>query len=148
VKIFSPERPKSRRGRPRALSFSPEEIADRLSMPAAAVVRVLERGPSPFFPGARKVDGAWRVPECDVRRLFGEEPRLYSVADFAELVGLSVPWVYQLMQTPRDDDPSRMVIPHRRVLGQKRIPATAYWELPADRPASLAPRPSSFSRNG
>lgn len=68
------------------------------------------------------------------------EERLYSVADFAQLVGFSRGHIYALIQ--------RGLIKTRLVFGQTRVPASQYYDLPAHKPAAdpCKPPPSFFSR--
>lgn len=127
------------RGRPRAQPWDAQRVADLLGVPVARVRRACASAPRLFFPGAFEQAGEWLIPERDVRALVGPGlPQLLRIREFADLVGLSVPWVYELVHLG--------VVAHRRVLGQIRIPATAYWELPEGRPANLPARPSSFSQ--
>jgi hypothetical protein len=127
------------RGRPAAPVWSVAEVADVLRVPDGWVERALERAPDVFLPGSfRDAEGRWLVPERSVRGLLGPGlPRLFSVADFAALVGFSVPWIYEMIQAG--------AIECRTVLGHKRIPETAYWALPAHRPEGVAARPLIFS---
>jgi hypothetical protein len=127
-------------GRPSGavLAWNVQRVADLLGVPESRVERACALSPRLFFPGAFQRDGAWLIPERDVRALVGPElPRLLKVSEFADLIGLSVPWIYELIALD--------VIPHRRVLGHVRIPATAYWELPEGRPPEMPARPLSFS---
>ncbi len=136
----SPQPPSARgRGRPAAPVWSVAEVADLLSVPEAWVQRALEKAPAVFLPGAfQDKEGLWLVPERAVKGLLGPGlPRLFSVADFAALVGFSVPWIYEMIATG--------AVECRTVLGHKRIPETAYWQLPAHRPEGVAARPLIFS---
>lgn len=130
--------PTPRRGRAPAKVYDVEEVADLLGVTQGWVERALAKDVEGFLPGAfRERDGSWRVPARALRHVLGEGmPRLLPVAEFAALVGLSVPWIYELMDLG--------IVASRRVLGQRRIPATAYWELPEHRPASLPARPLFF----
>lgn len=121
------------------LAWGVQRVADLLGVPESRVQRACALSPRLFFPGAFQRDGEWQIPERDVRALVGPDlPRLLKVAEFAGLIGLSVPWIYELIALD--------VIPHRRVLGHVRIPATAYWTLPEGRPPELPARPLSFSK--
>src|SRR5688572_6296964 len=109
----------TRRGRPAAVSFSPEEVGELLSCPPARVVKalVLERAPGRgrpaplFFPGAWLDGDCWRIPERDVKRLLGPELwRLLPVSEFAELVGFSTDYVYDLVE--------RGALPARKIWGR------------------------------
>jgi hypothetical protein len=127
------------RGRPRSMPWDAQRVADLLGVPAARVKRACAATPRIFFPGAFEEKGEWMIPERDVRALVGPGlPQLLRIREFADLVGLSVPWVYELVHLG--------IIAHRRVLGQIRIPATAYWDIPEARPGNLPARPSSFSQ--
>jgi len=136
---LAPKAP-AKRGRPAAVVYGPEEVADLLGVPVAWVLRALNQAGSVFFPGAFRDGSDWRVPERVVRGLLGPGlPQLYSVAEFAALIGFSVPWVYELIELG--------VIECRTVLGHKRVPSTAYWSLPAARPAGVGARPHFFSED-
>lgn len=129
-------------GRPVGRVFLAEEVAGLLSHSAERVVRALELAAGSFFPHAwkDKEDGVWRIPEGDVRRLLGPGlPRLFPVPEFAELIGYSADYVYELVELG--------VVPHRKVLGHIRISADTYFGLPAERPAAVRARPSFFARN-
>lgn len=133
----------ARRGRPATRVYDVEEVADLLGVSEAWVERALRADVEGFLPGAFKDvgDGTWRVPARALRHVLGEGlPRLLPVAEFARLVGLCVSWVYELMDLG--------VIPERRILGKRRIPATAYWQLPAHRPPEVPARPSFFYEAG
>jgi hypothetical protein len=120
------------------LAWDAQRVADLIGVPEARVQRACALSPRLFFPGAFQRDGEWMIPERDVKALVGPDlPRLLKVSEFADLIGLSVPWVYQLI--------GLAIIPHRRVLGKVRVPATAYWTLPEGRPPEMPARPSSFS---
>ena len=132
---------KKGRGRPSGavLAWDVQRVADLLGIPEARVERACALSPRLFFPGAFQQGEEWRIPERDVRALVGPDlPRLLKVAEFADLIGLSAQWIYELVALG--------TIPHRRVLGHVRIPATAYWELPEGRPPEVPARPLSFSK--
>jgi hypothetical protein len=133
---------KKRCGRPSGavLAWTVQQVADLLGVPEARVQRACALSPRTFFAGAFQRDGEWRIPERDVRALVGPDlPRLLKVAEFADLIGLSAQWIYELVALG--------TIPHRRVLGHVRIPATAYWELPEGRPPEMPARPLSFCKS-
>lgn len=135
-----PATAKKGRGRPSGavLAWDVARVADLLGVPEARVQRACALSAPTFFPGAFQRDGEWKIPERDVRMLVGPDlPRLLKVAEFADLIGLSAQWIYELIALG--------TIPHRRVLGHVRIPATAYWELPEGRPPEMPARPHSFS---
>ena len=134
--------PRRGRGRPAARWWSVDEVAELLDVPRARVLRALAPAwRASFFPGARSgADDAWEIPDRDVRALVGvrsgEPPVLLSVERFAELIGFSRPWIYQLIRAG--------VVKPRRVLGFMRVPASEYWALPEERPACVAARPLFF----
>lgn len=138
-------KPKRKRGARPSGVYEVDEVADLLGVEPCRVQRSLESDKmrADAFPNARRADdgsGRWLVPWPDVRRLLGPgEPRLYSVAVFADLIGFSVSYVHDLC--------TRGVVQHRLVLGEKRIPASQYYSLPPHRPEPVAdrPRPSFFS---
>lgn len=120
------------RGRPRAAVYSPEEVAEFLGVEVTRVLRALESRKlrEDTFPHATQKDGAWIIPNRDMLKLLGPGmPRLLPVAEFAELIGFSVPYVNELI--------GKGVIKHRMALGNKRIPASEYWDLPPHRPSCL-----------
>jgi hypothetical protein len=138
-----------RRGRPAAVSFSPDEVAAFAAVPLARVATVLrhDRARPLFFPGAWHDGQGWRIPERDLKALLGPKLqgpaadagkawKLYPVAEFADLIGFATDYVYELIE--------RGVITARKVLGQLRISAQVYYTLPAERPAAIPPRPASF----
>lgn len=133
-------KPAARRGRPVAPVYSVAEVALITASSEAKVTAALDLDKSrlSFFPGAWRENDAWRIPERDVRKLVGPGlPRLLSVAEFAALTPWRVQWIYTLIK--------KGVLASRDVLGQVCIPETAYWALPAERPACLPARPLSFS---
>lgn len=128
------------RGRPVAAVYGPEEVADLLNVEVTGVLRALANGKlrGDMFPGAFEKDGEWRVPSRDMVKLMGPGlPRLFWVREFAELVGLSVPYLNELINLG--------VVQHRMVLGRKRVPATEYWNLPKHRPACVREFPQSLT---
>lgn len=105
-------------------------------MPEERVVRSLtsEKARACFFPHAKECEGVWAIPEADMRALCGDTiPRLMPVKEFAHLVGFSVPWVSEMARK------GKLVC--RRVWGKLRIPASAYFELPEERPAGTRKLP-------
>ncbi len=130
----------AKRGRPRAAIFSADDVAELLGCPVARVLAALE---SPglraaAFPSAFFLRGSWGIPEREVVKLLGPGvPQLFSVADFARLIGFSESHVYAMI--------SDGVIEARKLLGLTRISADQYWSIPAERPACTAPRPTFFS---
>ena len=130
----------ARRGRPAAAVYAPEDVAQLMGVPVAWVLRALDQAAPVFFPGAFRDGSQWQVPERVLRGLLGPGlPQLFTVADFAALIGFSVPWVYELIDIG--------VIECRTVFGHKRVPSTAYWSLPAARPAGVGVRPHFFSED-
>lgn len=131
---------KKRPGRPPGVPyFTAEELAELLDVPVARMQRALEcpKLRAVTFPMARKGEtGSWRIPVREARGLVGGElQRLYSLADFAELVGFSVPYIYELASVG--------VIKVRKVLGLKRVAADQYWQLPKERPQGMRSWPVS-----
>ncbi len=124
--------PKRGRGRPRSRTFSRDEAAQLLGVSVAR----LEKG---IAAGLIKADGD-RIHERALRRALDLEdlpPRLLSVADFAELIGFSRPWIYDLIAAGQIDGA-------RKVLGQWRIPISLYWDLPEQLPAGAPARPTDI----
>jgi hypothetical protein len=141
VRVLPPDR-KRRRGRPVARRFSPEEVAELCAVPLERIQTALAKDPALFFPGARLCEGAWWIPEADVRRLVGgsvtDPPVLFSVKEFARLMGKSVPTIYEWIGLG--------AIQKRVVMDVICIPASEYWNVPEHRPASADPRPSFFAQ--
>lgn len=131
--------PKRGRGRPAARLFSLEEAADLLGIDAPWLLRALATAARSFFSGAFQRDGQWWIPERDMKALLGPGlPRLFSVNDFAQLIG-------EKPDTVRSWIDAGVITP-RRVMGRIKIPETVYYTLPAARPAALPPRPVFFAR--
>ncbi len=129
--------PKRGRGRPPASIYSPTDVADLLCVDVTRVLRALESAKlrADVFPHAFQKGNEWNIPARDMVKLMGPGlPRLYWVSEFAELVGLSVSYLNELI--------SLGVVKHRMILGTKRVPETEYWNLPAYRPSCLRKRPS------
>lgn len=126
-----------KRGRPRVQPYSVAEVAELLDVDPAQVERALgSRFRKDFFPHAFERDGAWWIPPRDVKALLGPGlPKPFWVSEFAELIGLSVPYVNELIRAG--------VIKTRMILGSRRVPETEFWNLPKHRPAGLKKRPGS-----
>lgn len=132
--------PKKGRGRPPAANYSPADVADLLNVDVTRVLRALanQKLRLEMFPHAFEKGGEWNIPSRDMVKLMGPGlPRLYWVSEFSELVGLSVPYLNELINLG--------VVKHRMVLGRKRVPATEYWNLPKHRPSCLRKLPPDLA---
>lgn len=155
VRVLAPDR--ARRGRPADPWLSAEEVAEILDKPLTRVRRVLDREEwrREFFPGARQRTNAsdgtvedWSIPMRDVRRLVGGSvsapPALFSVPRFAGLMGWPVSTAWDRVR--------KGVVKSRKVLGERSVPVSEYFDLPErhvaveDNPARVAVRLSFFAR--
>lgn len=107
------------------MPWSVDEVADLLAVPVERVLGCLEveKCRLLFFPGARLVAGKWVIPAGDVRGLRPGKrvERLYSIREFAELIGFSYHHVFKMVTAGR--------ICGELVLGEKRIAEGEYWRL-------------------
>lgn len=104
-------------------SFSVEQLAALVDMPPERIEQAAAAG---LFRHARQIDGAWRIPPADVRAILfpGSVPeQLYTLADFAALLGLSYSCIHKA--TKRAVDPLRTVT----VFSEVRIPASEFWRV-------------------
>lgn len=102
--------------------LSTAELAAVLDVPEARVARACVAG---LIPHAKQDTAGWRIPEAAAARLIGGPvQRLYTRRDFAALIGFSYDVVWELCRAGK--------IPTRKVLGQVRIPESAYFALPPE----------------
>jgi len=136
----SNDAPAVTRGRPRVLPYSVDEVAELLRVDPEQVERaLLPRFRRDFFPHAFEQDGVWCIPPRDVRALLGPGlPTPYWVAEFAELIRFSVPYVNELIRTG--------IIKTHPILGSRRVLSTEFWKLPPHRPDGLKKRPKSSAK--
>lgn len=114
--------PARRPGRPAARMLSPAELAAVLDVPEARIARACVAG---LIPHAKQDTAGWQIPEAAAARLIGGPvQRLYTRRAFAELIGFSYDFVWELCRAGK--------IETRKVLGQTRIPEAAYFNLPAE----------------
>lgn len=96
-----------------------------LGVDVAKVLRLLKvpKSRALFFPGAFEQAGKWLVPARDVKRFRPgmKVERLYSIAEFAELIGFSYHHIFKQV--------SAGAISHELVLGEKRIAESEYWRI-------------------
>lgn len=131
VKSLGDALPERKRGRPRAAWFTAAEVAAWLDVDEAIVARSLsgKKFRKALWPHAEEREGVWVIPERDLARILGPGiPRPLWVADFAELIGYSVPQVNFWI--------SAGVIPFVMIFGKRRVLETVVWQLPKYQPAT------------
>ena len=87
-----------RRGRPSLRWFSHTALAEMFGVEPDVITKACELG---LFARADLDAGIWSIPETSVRRHLGELGKLYTVTQFADLIGLDARTVRQAVRTGR-----------------------------------------------